>query len=101
MATDVHPFIADSFFSRGFHGALSGLFPIQLSTVAKESFVCNRSSADAGTGDRGDDRDLQPGECGSAEASAVSGSGPPDAGYAGRPLDGRGTPGVTELPGLF
>src|SRR6478672_10496436 len=82
--------------SRGFHGALSWLFPVQLSAVAEESFVRNRGNRDAGTGDRGDDGDLQPGECRAAEAAALSGAGPADADYAGGPLVRRCDSGVAE-----
>src|ERR1700733_9439616 len=89
------------FSSRGFDGALSWLFPVQLSPVAEESFVCHCGGFDAGAGHWRDDGDLQPGECGAAKAAAVPGGGPVDADYAGGPLGGSGGSGVAELPGLL
>src|ERR1700679_4820 len=57
---------------RGSYAALFGVFPVQLPPVAKESFVCDCGDRHAGAGDWGDDRDLQPGECGAVEAAALS-----------------------------
>src|ERR1700749_2038090 len=94
--------IALRIFSReGLHGALSGVFTVQFPPVAEESFICDRCDRHAGAGDWGDDRDLQPGECGVVETVALSGAGPADADHAGGPLDGSGRSRVAELSGLL